>query len=229
MAVRATTAKAANLHLPEQRSPPKRITMSNKPKKNRSARDKRVAHDRRRRNARRREDHPLYYLQPPFEPYATWMRVPDSAKDIIEYPFTPEADAQLGDGAKDLMNTMVKLGPRYKGAVPMAAFYLDKQIASGTIDLAVAGEPDHYRPVPLSVLAADISSQEHLDEMRRIYPGADLDPEAHLVTDDACGWHLHELHFHGYLIVDDDHLIHMAVPPKEPDGEWQLSGHTDDD
>jgi hypothetical protein len=203
--------------------------MSNKPKRNRSARDKRLSRERNRRDVRHREEHPLYFLQPPFEPYSQWVRVPNSAKDVIAYPFTPEADAELGDGAKDLMNTMVKLGPRYRGIVPMAAFYLDQQIASGSIDLAVAGEPDHFRPVPLAALAADLSSQEHLDEMRRLYPEADIGADARLVTDDACGWHLHELHLHGYLIVDDNFLINMAVPPKTPGGEWQLSGHGSDD
>lgn len=200
--------------------------MSNRPKKNRSARDKRLAQDRARRDSRRREEYPLRYLMPPFDAYRQWVRVPESAKDVIEYPFPPEAE--LGDGARTLMNTMVKLGPRYKGFVPVAAFYLDQQIVSGTIDLAVTGAEGRYRPVPLADMAAGLSDPEHVEEMRRMYPEVDLDGEVQLVTDDACGWHLHELHIHGYLIVDDDHLINMAIPPKGPGGEWRLSGHESD-
>lgn len=46
------------------------------------------------------------------------------------------------------------------------------------------------------------------------------------ITDDGASWHIHELHIHSYLIVDDDLIVNMAIPPTRPGGEWILNGHT---
>jgi hypothetical protein len=84
--------------------------VSKRPKKNRSARDKQLTRQRARRDARQRDrGQQLYYLQPPFEPYKEWIRVPEEAQDAIEYPAGKD---QLGD-AKWLADLIVKLGPRY--------------------------------------------------------------------------------------------------------------------
>lgn len=195
---------------------------SGKPKKNRSTRDKQLARQRARREAKRQE-YPLYRLQPPFEPYGEWIRVPGQARDMIEHP--ARRDDSLPDGAKDLMDTLVKLGPRYHGIVPIAAVHLDHQLRQGAVNVAVTGRPDRYHPIPLAELAAQVSDPECLDDMRRQYPDAGLPEEVSLVTDDAAAWYVHEIHTHGLVVLDDDLLLNMAIPPKKPGGRWLLNGH----
>lgn len=166
---------------------------------------------------------PLYYLQPPFKPYAEWIRVPEEAKDAIEYP---AGEDQLGD-AKWLADLIVKLGPRYGGILPLAAIYLEQQIERGVLNIAASETPDHYKELPLAEMAADISDPQHIAEMRERYPEAELPAEVSLITDDAAAFHVHSLHAAGYLILDDDHVLNMAVPPKKPGGPWHLNGHGD--
>ncbi len=45
------------------------------------------------------------------------------------------------------------------------------------------------------------------------------------MTADAAAWAIHELHIHGYLVMDDDHVLNLAVPPKTAGGRWLLNGH----
>ncbi|MFF7476642.1 hypothetical protein [Streptomyces sp. NPDC008092] len=200
--------------------------MANRPKKNRSARDKKLAKQRTIRDARKREDHPLYYLQPPFSGYQEWIRVPRHAGEMFEHPV--RYDDSLEDGAKDLMDTFMKLGPRYNYLVPMAAVYLDSILATGEVPIAITGRPGHVRLVPLKEMAAAVSTQESLDRMREQYPEAGLPEKAELMTDDAAAFHLHQLHFHGMLIMDDDHVLNMVVEKPERGKPWVLNGHLEE-
>jgi hypothetical protein len=195
-----------------------------RPKKNRSARDKQRAREQARREAQARK-YPLHYLQPPYEPYQEWIRVPDDARDLIHHPVRYRDD--VTEGAKDLADRVIKLGPRYHGLVPMAAIYLDMQIERGTIRLAVNGKPGYIRELSIAEMASDISNPAFADEMREKYPEADVPEPAGLTTDDAAAWHIHELHTHGYLILDDERIVNLAVPPKKPGGAWILNGHAD--
>jgi hypothetical protein len=199
--------------------------MANRPKKNRSARDKKLAKQRALRDTRKREDHPLYYLQPPFTAYEKWIQVPKQAGQAFEHPV--RHDDRLDDGAKDLMDTFVKLGPRYNYLVPMAAVYLDRMLATGEVPVAVTGQPGYARPVPLKEMAASVSTQETLDQMREQHPEAGLPEKAQLMTDDAAAFHLHQLHFHGLMILDDDHILNLVVEKPERGKPWILNGHLD--
>lgn len=201
--------------------------MAHRPKKNRSARDKKLAKQRSVRDYRKREDHPLYYLQPPFKAYQEWVRVPRQAAEMFEHPV--RYDDRLEDGAKDLMDTFVKLGPRYNYMVPMAAVYLDKILETGEVPVAVTGKPGYVQPVPLAEMAAAVSTQESLDRMREQYPEAGLPEKAELMTDDAAAFHLHHLHFYGLMILDDDHILNLVVERPERGKPWVLNGHLDID
>jgi hypothetical protein len=202
--------------------------MANRPKKNRSARDKKLAKQRAVRDNRKRDDNPLYYLQPPFKPYQEWIKVPRQAGEAFEHP-TARYDDRLDDGAKDLMDTLVKLGPRYNYMVPMAAVYLDGMIATGEVPIAVTGKPGYVNPVPLKDMAAGVSTQENLDKMREQYPEAGLPEKAELMTDDAAAFYLHQLHFHGLLILDDDHVLNLVMERPERGKPWVLNGHVEID
>lgn len=196
--------------------------MANRPKKNHSARDKKLAKQRALRDSRKREENPLYYLQPPFAAYKEWIKVPKEAGQAFEHP--TRHDDRLDDNAKDLMDTFIKLGPRYNYMVPMAAVYLDMMIASGEVPLAVTGRPGYVQPLPINDLAASVSTQENLDRLREQYPEAELAEKAELVTDDAAAYHLHQLHFHGLLVLDDDHVVNMVVEKPERGKPWVLNG-----
>lgn len=199
-----------------------------RPKNNRSARDKQLARERARRQARQQEaSYPLYKWQPPFKPYSEWFSVPDAAKNMIEHPARNDASLLLDDDSKELLDTVVKLGPRYQGIVPMAAIYLDMQISEGTMLIAVTGRPGECRELTLAELAESISSPEFLQKMRSEHPGIGLPEEASLVTDDAAAMKVHDLHIAGYLVLDDDNVINLAMPPKSPGGKWRLNGQAD--
>ena len=128
--------------------------MSGRPK-NRSARAQQLARERARRQARSRK-YPLLDFSPPFTPYSEWIHVPTSAKDMIEHP--ARYDDRVTDNAKDLADTLVKLGPRYHGHVPLAALYLDRQISEGTIRVAVTGRPGFHSEIPVTELADQLST-----------------------------------------------------------------------
>ncbi|MFE1451973.1 hypothetical protein [Streptomyces olivaceoviridis] len=198
--------------------------MASRPKKNRSARDKKLAKQKAVRDGRKRDENPLYYLQPPFKAYQEWIRVPRHAGEAFEHP-TARYDDRLTDGAKDLADVLTKLGPRYNYMVPIAAVYLDSMIASGEVPLAVTGKPGYVQPMPLKELAAGVSTQENLDRMREQYPEAGLPEKAELMTDDVAAFYLHELHFHGLLILDDDHVVNLVAEKPERGKPWVLNGH----
>lgn len=202
--------------------------MANRPKKNRSTRDKKLAKQRAIRDGRKREEHPLYYLQPPFNAYQEWIRVPRQAGEVFEHP-TARYDDRLDEEAKDLADTLVKLGPRYNYMVPMAAVYLDSMLVSGEVPIAVTGKPGYANPMPLKDLAAAVSTQEDLDRMREQYPEAGLSEKAELITDDAAAFITHRLHFHGLLILDDDHIVNLVAQKPERGTPWVLNGHMDVD
>ncbi|MEU7295158.1 hypothetical protein AB0A76_18365 [Streptomyces exfoliatus] len=196
--------------------------MANRPKKNKSARDKKIARQRSLSDARKREEYPLYHLQPPFEPYQEWFNVPKQAADTIEHP--ARHDNALDEGAKDLLDTLVKLGPRYNGMVPMAAILLDRQMLSGTVAIAVTGRPGYVRDIPVAALAAEVSDPETLARWREEYPDAGLPEETSLMTDDAAAWHIHSLHINGLMVMDDDGIMNLvAGDPRR--GKWVLNGH----
>lgn len=195
---------------------------SKRPKKNRSARDRQLARDRARREARQEQGtYRLHYLQPPFKGYEEWIDVPDQAKEMFEHP--ARHDDRLTESAKDLADAIVKLGPRYQGRVPMAALYLDEQIREGTILIAVTGEPGVVREMPLLELAADLSNPQVQDDLHRQHP--QLPVGSTTMTDDEAAWSLHELHVSAFLIMDDDNVVNMAIPPEKPGGRWWLNGH----
>lgn len=209
------------------RTHPKEPAVTNKPRKNRSSRDKQLARDRALREARLRKANPLYYLQPPFKGYQEWFRVPAHAKDFFEHPAIH--DDRLDENAKILASTIAKLGPRYNNLLPMAAVYLDLQIADGVINLAVTGNPDKCSSLPLKELAANLSDPTIVERMRAEHPEANLPErfsETTLITDDAAAMSIHELHRNGFLILDDDNIVNLAKPPKKPGGSWYLNGQT---
>jgi hypothetical protein len=142
---------------------------------------------------------------------------------MIEHPV--RHDDSISGTAKDLMDALIKLGPRYHGIVPLAAVYLDQQISRGTVNIAITGHPDRYKEMPLAELAADMSNPEFINRMRTEHPDAGLPEQASLMTDDAAAMSIHELHIHGVLVMDDDHVVNIAFPPKTPGGKWWLNGH----
>ncbi|MFC8008685.1 hypothetical protein [Streptomyces cinereoruber] len=195
--------------------------MANRPKKNRSARDKKLARQKSLSQSRKRE-YPLYHLQPPFEHYQQWFSVPKEAANMIEHPM-PRGPG-LDDHAKDLLDTLVKLGPRYKGMVPMAAILLDQQIATGSFAFAVTGQPGQVREISLEVMAATVSDPEALARWREEAPEAGLPEKASLMTDDAAAWYIHKLHFEGLIVMDDDGIMNFLM--QDPwSGHWVLNGH----
>jgi len=198
--------------------------VANKPKKNRSARDKRQDRQRAQRQARKLQSMtPLYHLQPPFKGYEEWYRVPDAANDTLVHPV--RYDDRVSDGAKDLADTLVRLSPRYRGMVPLAAVFLDQQIQKGIVCIAITGKPERFREVPLAEMAADVSSPEFLEEMRKHMPEEEM-PDGPLgMSDEGAAMAVHELHAQGYLVLDDDYVVNLAMPPKAPGGKWHLNGH----
>jgi hypothetical protein len=145
---------------------------------------------------------------------------------MIEHPV--RYDQRVSEDAKDLADRLVKLGPRYNGHVPMAAVYLDMQITTGAVKIAVTGKPGLYREVPLMELADQLSNPEARQEMRDRYPDAGLPDTDEIMTSDAAAWAIHELHINGYLVMDDQHVLNLAIPPKTPGAKWFLNGHEEE-
>lgn len=186
-------------------------------------RNKQLARQKAARAARRAEVSPLYHLRPPFEPYREWLTAPAGADGLT---ITPEQEELLGDDAVEFMRRVVEIAPLYNGVVPMAAVYLDMQMSRGEITLAVTGAPDRVTVMKVADLAASMSDPARLDELRRAVPEAGLDAAAvEPLTVDECVAKTHELHRHGALVLDDNHVVHLAVPPKSPGGKWLLNGH----
>ncbi len=144
---------------------------------------------------------------PPLQAYRDIIGVPAAAKDWPEHPATA---AQVGAEAKDMVDTLVRLGPVYSGRVPFAALFLDRLIRSGKIPFGLAEDPDHCRVVTLPQVAADIAAKSG-------------EPP---VPTDQVGMLLHELHAGGWLVVDDNHVVRNAIPPSRPGGKWLILGVT---
>jgi hypothetical protein len=92
----------------------------------------------------------------------------------------------LTKNAKGLADTLVKLGPRCQGRVPLAAIYLDHQISESAIRVAITDRPGFYSEIPLAALAAQLSTPETLQQLREEYPEAGL-PERGRTYDCRCG------------------------------------------
>lgn len=152
--------------------------------KPRSARTKRLAREREQRAARRAPVHPLRALQPPFRPYAEWISVPPGAD--VPWP------ARLQNaGAAQLHAMVLRLAPLYAGQLPLAALYLEQQIERGTLHIA---RPEDF----------ELVTRLAVDEVAALFTAAGIGTPG-----DGAGpsEYLHELHFHGALVLDDDHVI----------------------
>lgn len=193
--------------------------MAKRTKKNRSARDKRLARERTRRQARKLTN-PLFDQPPPFKPYREWYSVPSSVKDMIEHP--ARRDDRLSDGAKHMVDTLIKLSPQYKGQIPLAALYLEEQINEGKV--YIADNPEECHEVRLDEFARSFSDPEFLRWTREEYPEADLPEHTSLVTDDAVAFMIHSFLAQGFLVMDDDHILNLATPPTAPGDKWVLNG-----
>lgn len=174
-------------------------------------RNKQLARQKAARAARRAEVSPLYGTPPPFQPYAEWLQAPESGAAI---EMTPEQAGALDDETREFMRRVVEIAPIYNGHVPMAAVYLDMQLSRGEITLAVTGMPGQATAVKVADVAARLALAE-------AWP----DGTEAALTADECTAKLHDLHRHGALVLDDDHIVHLAVPPTSPGGRWLLNGH----
>ncbi|MGA5076231.1 hypothetical protein ACPC37_01190 [Streptomyces griseoincarnatus] len=171
-----------------------------KDKKNRSARDKQLARQKAAREARREPLYPLHDLHPPFGTYELWTVVSEEAMQREGYP--PHA---TDEESRQMWDIVIKLARAYKMNVPTAAVMLESQIQSGTLLFAIAEDPEHFRPTPLTEVAPEASAENLVQS-----------------ASDA----LHELHRGGWLLVDDNGLLHRSVPPSRPGGRWTLNDIT---
>ncbi|MFD5251305.1 hypothetical protein ACFWM5_00480 [Streptomyces bobili] len=168
-----------------------------KDKKNRSAREKQRARQQAAREARREPMYPLHDLNPPFSTYEMWTVVSEQAMERVGYP--PQATDEESRRTWDIV---VKLARAYRMNVPTAAVMLESQIQAGSLNFAIDGDAEHFRPTPLAEVAPD-----------------PLAPDLVQSASDA----LHELHRGGWLLVDSNGLVHRSVPPLRPEGRWTLN------
>lgn len=146
---------------------------------------------------------------------------------MIEHPLA--RDPRISEGARELLDTLMRLGPRYRNSVPMAAVYLDQNITSGEIPLALPNQPGRITMVPLAELAAEASDPEYLRELRDRHPEVELpdpnsDPARYRLTDDSAVMSIHELHLKGAILVDENGAVHFSRPPRALQGKWQIAG-----
>lgn len=130
----------------------------------------------------------LYTLRPPFRGYESWLTV------------TPAAEAPggalegLSGEAVGLIGTVRRLAPLYEYSVPMAALTLERLISRGLLPVTSPETPDEVSLVPVADLVAICAADEVLQG-----------------TPEGLDAMLHELHSHGALVVDDDHVIRLSV------------------
>ncbi|WP_432032765.1 hypothetical protein [Streptomyces antibioticus] len=165
--------------------------------KNRSARDKQRARQQAAREARREPMYPLYDLHPPFGTYEMWTTVSEAAMERVGYP--PHA---TDEESRRVWDIVIKLARAYRMNVPTAAVMLESQIQGGFLYFAIDGDPEHFRRTPLAEVAPDNSAPDMVQSASEA---------------------LHELHRGGWLLVDDNGLVHRSVPPLRPGGHWTLN------
>ncbi|MCO6011520.1 hypothetical protein NE236_41875 [Actinoallomurus purpureus] len=198
--------------------------MTKKPAKNRSARDKRLARERARREARAPKC-PLFELRPPFEAYSEWITVPAHIKDFGDHRASrdPRLDAEM----RKFVTTVIKLGPLYQGRVPTAALYLDDQMSRGTVAFGVPDSPGLCAPYSLDALVDQLSDPEFYRAFREENPEIQLPEQLRPIEAGMVPQFVHELHMHGVVIMDDDQVLNLALPPQAPGDGWLLSGYED--
>jgi hypothetical protein len=174
-----------------------------KPRKNPSAREKQRARQERARAGRQEQaaaGHPLMALKPPYSGYLGWIT-----------PETVTVGEDAGEEARELHATLVRLAPLYAGRVPMAAVHLERHIRSGTLPIAAPGAPDRVSLVPVADLVASTANPWVEAAFRAAHPDVP-DDELGLSADlEEAAEHIHGLHFHGALVLDNDHIIRLAV------------------
>ncbi|MFE4796169.1 hypothetical protein ACFRFL_13895 [Streptomyces sp. NPDC056708] len=197
--------------------------MSQKRKKtNKSARDKQIARQKAARQARAAE-YSRWSSLPPFAPYREWVQLPEHLTGPVG-ALMPEQVAEVSEEAREFLDRVIELAPLYGGRLPMAALYLDMQISAGELNVALFGETDMVRQLPVGLLAASLSDQGHLDRLREENPDVELPEQVEELTTEEWGRQLHSLHALGYLILDDAHVVNLAMPPKTAGERWQING-----
>ncbi|MBF6174394.1 hypothetical protein [Nocardia blacklockiae] len=171
----------------------------------RSKKRVRKSRENRQRGARRRAGSTclLFRSRPPFQGYDEWF----PTKALV-------AGAQRSTVALDdpedveAFELLTGLGPFYDGMVPAAALELHDQIGEGVIRMARDGRPGLYTETPIAEVVEMLVPAEY--------------------ADDDAAVHLHFMHAQGLLVLDEDHIVNMAMPPtKSTRGNWELNGHPD--
>lgn len=119
-------------------------------------------------------------------------------------------DLSAAPQAEKLMHMVRPLGQYYGDRVPMAALYLEDQIQSGVVRLAVTGDPGAYRQMSISEFAADVTNVDLQAQVREASPGL-IGEEAISLTEQEAAAILHRFIADGMYLMDDDHCLHLTA------------------
>ncbi len=179
-------------------------------RKNTTGPNRQLTRKRQRQQATRPLRRPPWSTLPEGYPYRDIFQVTDQVHSAYVAHGIPD-DPRLEEGAKDLMGTMTRLGPVYRGQVPIAAFFLDQHIRADRIPIFESGDQ-----VWLTTRA------ELVAEGARFASAGEQAP-----TLDDIGEHLHELHAAGWLVLDEVNVVRLAIPPEHRGGKWIIKGVSD--
>lgn len=179
-------------------------------RKNTTGPNRQLTRKRRTQQATRPLRRPPWSTLPEGYPYRDIVHVSDQVHSAYVAHGIPD-DPRLEESSKDLMETMTRLGPTYRGQVPIAAFYLDHQIRADQIP--IYGPDDRYWLATRAELAAG---------GMRFVPEQDEVPPP-----DEIGQSLHSLHAAGWIVLDEVHAVHTAIPPQHRGEKWFIGGVSD--
>lgn len=64
-----------------------------------------------------------------------------------------------------------------------------------------------------------------LEQIRRHMPEEKLPDGPVGLSDEGAAMAVHALHAQGYLVLDNEYVVNLAIPPKTAHDSWRLNGH----
>lgn len=112
--------------------------------------------------------------------------------------------------------------PIYGKRVPLAATYLDDRIKAGFIAYGESDDPAApVTAMPVTEFAEKVTSHDGTGHPK-VCPQLNCAGQRHVSAEHRIWVHLHHMHAAGRLLMNDNDVLRLTIPPQAVGGQWRF-------